>query len=328
MKFLTIGCGSIGQKHISNLKWLGHDVYGCETDFDRAEKVRKKYAIEVFLGLEEALKFNYDGALICTPTKFHVSIAIEIARRGIALFIEKPLSDTLEQIEELTLILKEKQLISLVGCNTRFLPSLQLAKQLIENNEIGKVLSVRGECGFYLPYWHPEEDYRKEYSANKSLGGGVIFDDIHEIDLLYWMFGKVEELFCFSTRVSQLEIDTEDLAEIFFKFKSGMIAQIHLDYIQRTYRKSYKFIGESGVVVWDYIKQRVEMYSAKTNQHHVFEECLNVSHNVMMIEEMKHFVNCIRENKKSMNDAFFATDVLKLALACHESSDKKVMITI
>ena len=320
MDFLVVGCGSIGQRHIRNLILLGHQVYGCEIDYKKASQVKKKYKIEVFEDLKKALIKKYDGALICTPTSLHIPLSLELAKAGINLFIEKPLSNNLQGIDELLEIVKKNNLVSLVGCNTRFLPSFKLVRKMIKQGKIGKVLSVKVECGFYLPYWHPYEDYRKMYSANKSLGGGVILDDIHEIDSLMWLFGKVRKVFCYADKISNLDIDTEDIAEIFLKFESGVVAQIHLDYLQRTYRRYYEFIGEKGIIIWDYITQKVELYKEKTNQWEVFQESINTNREIMFIDEIKHFINCIKRKEQSVNDISSAKKILEVALACYESA--------
>ena len=328
MHFLVIGCGSIGQRHIKNLIGLGHKVSVCEQDPTRADRIKKLYRIEVFNDLEKALADSekYAGALICTPTSLHVSNAIKAAKRGLHLFIEKPLSDGVKKISELRRIIKQKRLVAFVGCNIRFLPSLNQVKKLIDAGAIGKVLSVRGSRGFYLPYWRPGQDYTKSYSAQKKLGGGVILDDIHDIDLLYWLFSDVREVFCVTGKISKLKIDTEDIAEIFMRFKTGVIAQIHLDYLQRTYRSNYEFIGEKGVIVWNYITQKIRLYPEKSNRCRVFEKSINASHDSMYIEEIKHFIDCIKGKSKAVNDLKQARDVLKIAFACRESAKRKKMV--
>lgn len=328
MHFLVIGCGSIGQRYIKILKSLGHRVSGYEKEPRRAKQVEKICNIEIFDNKSQALTRQYDGAFVCTPTNLHISISIELAKRNINLFIEKPISNSLKRIDELSEIVDKKHLVVLVGCNTRFLPNFQLAKKLINQDRIGRVLSVKVECGFYLPYWHPYEDYRKGYSANRHMGGGVILDDIHELDSLYWFFGQVKEVFCFADKISSLDIDTEDIAEIFLKFKSGIIAQIHLDYIQRTYRRYYEFIGEKGIIIWDYIRQSVQLYSKKTNQGQFFQESINTNREIMFINEVKHFINCIAGKDKSINDISFAKNVLRVALACYKSKQKNEVVKL
>jgi predicted dehydrogenase len=326
MHFLVVGCGSIGQRHIRNIKALGYRVSAYEIDRIKRDCVREKYGIQVFSSLDEALREKYSAALICTPTRMHVSIAIKIAKQRIHLFIEKPLSDSHASLEALSEIVKKNKLVALVACNTRFFPSFKLAKKLLEEKRIGKILSVRVQCGFYLPYWHPYEDYRTSYSANRKLGGGVILDDIHEIDSLYWFFGKVKEVFCLADKISNLEINTEDIAEITLRFKSGVVAQVHLDYLQRTYRRSYEFIGEKGIIVWDYRKQTVELFTKEANRKVVYEENINTDREKMFVDEIRHFVNCINGKEKSINGLDSAREILKIALICQKSAKKKGII--
>lgn len=328
MNFLVVGCGSIGQRHIRNLKNLGHHVYGCEPDLKKARQISDRYKINVFTRIEAAFRSEYNGVFICTPTSTHIQLALKAARKGLNLFIEKPLSNNLKGIDELRKIANRKKITVLVGCNIRFLPSIRRIKKTIKDKRIGKVLSVRGSCGFYLPYWHPKEDYRKGYSANKKLGGGVILDDIHELDLLYWLFGDIREVFCYKDRTSKLGIDTEDCAEIFLKFKSGVIAQIHLDYLQRTYRKNYEFIGEKGIITWDYIKQIIEVFGKKPNQKSIFQESINTNHEVMFIEELKHFFRCIEGREKSINNIDAAKRTLQIALCCHRSAKERKTVRL
>lgn len=328
MNFLVIGCGSIGQRHIRNLKNLGHQICGYERDPFRAKQVGEQYGIEIFTDFKAALRRKYDGAFICTPTSLHIPVSIELAKKGINLFIEKPISNSLKNIDKLVTIINKKYLVSLIGCNMRFSSGLKLVKRIMDENKIGKILSVKIEYGFYLPYWHPYEDYRKGYSANKSLGGGVILDDIHEIDMLCWLFGEVKEVFCFADKISNLEIDTEDVAEIFLKFKKGTIAQIHLDYLQQTYRRYYEFIGEKGLVAWDYVTQSVKLYSMRTGHWKVFHKSINPNSEIMFIDEVKHFISCIRHKKQSVNDISSARKTLEVALACYNSARKRKIITL
>lgn len=328
MRFLVIGCGSIGKRHINNLKALGHTVTGCEKDPSRARRTEKEHNIEVLMDLDEALLRGCDGAFICTPTSSHLTMAFKVVKKGINLFIEKPVSDRLDELDKLSKTVRDKGLVALVGCNLRFSSGFRLVRKLIESGKIGEVRSAKAECGFYLPYWHPDEDYRGAYSAKKRLGGGVIFDDIHEIDAMYALFGRVKEVFCFAGKLSDLDIDTEDVAEIFLNFASGVIAQVHLDYLQRTYRRYYEIIGEKGVIVWNVLTQTVELYSEKTNQRRVFQEGIYANHDLMFMAQIKHFVKCIKDGARSANGISSAKEVLEIAMACHESAKKKEMIRI
>ena len=216
----------------------------------------------------------------------------------------------------------------LVGCNLRFFPSLQLVKRLVEEGRIGRPLAARAQCGYYLPFWHPDSDYRKGYSANRDSGGGVILDSIHEFDYLRWLLGEVTEVFCYAGKVSNLEIDTEDTADILLRFRPGVIANVHLDYLQRTYRRSCELIGEEGVIVWDYISQVVSLYGKVDRNVEVYLENINVERNHMFMEEMKHFVACIQGEEKPALDAEGGRAVLQIALAAKTSAVERRIINL
>jgi len=234
MKLLVIGCGSIGERHIRNLKALSvGDIIANDISVNRLVEIEKAYGIKTYIDIEEALAQKPDAVLIATPTSSHLPQALVASKRGCHLFIEKPLSHTLDGVDELIEIVAQKKLVALISCNMRFHHSILLMKELLDRGSIGKVISARLQSGFYLPDWHPDEDYRESYSANKHLGGGVILDGIHEIDYIRWFLGEIRQVFCFAGKFSNLEIDTEDIAEILLKFETGAIAEIHLDYIQR-----------------------------------------------------------------------------------------------
>src|ERR1051326_8262386 len=173
MTFLVIGCGSIGQRHVRNLRSVGIDVIACDPNPARRDEVTKRYGIRVFESLEAALDQRLDAAYICSPSNTHVQIAMQVARRAIHLFIEKPLSHSLEGIEDLQREAENRGLVVLVGCNMLFLGTLVRVKQALDERRIGNVVSARGQVGYYLPYWHPHEDYRGGYSAKSSLGGEI-----------------------------------------------------------------------------------------------------------------------------------------------------------
>lgn len=329
MKFLVIGCGSVGERHIRNLKsFFTKDIIACDVKKERLQLMEKKYDIETYNDIEKALNQQVSAVLICTPTSTHIPIALSVANKGRHLFVEKPLSHTLGGVGQFIRIVQEKKLVTLVGCNTRFFASMKFVKKLLDSSSIGKVLSVRASCGFYLPYWHPQGDYRKDYTANKSLGGGIILDDIHEIDYLRWLLGEVNEVFCISGKVSNLEMDTEDFAAILLKFESGIVAEVHLDCLQRSYRRSCELIGERGIIIWDYIEESVRLFTEKEKKWQVFSKDLKTGKNEMFIAEMKHFIDCIEGKDIPINNVIEAKRVLEIALAAKESAQTRKIVKV
>lgn len=329
MKFLVIGCGSIGKRHIGNLKILSvGDIIASDVRMDRCKEVEKAYGIKTYVDLEEALEQKPDVVLIATPTSLHLPQALAAAKRGCHLFIEKPLSHTLDGVDEFIGIVTQKNLVALIGCNMRFHHSIVLMKELLDKGSIGKVISARLQAGFYLPDWHPYEDYRESYSASKHLGGGVILDGIHEIDYIRWFLGEVRQVFCFAGKFSDIEIDTEDMAEILLKFETGAIAEVHLDYIQRIRGCSCQLIGDGGTIIWEQNEATVKFYSAENGYWQVYPEPFDYGINEMYIKQTEHFLRCIEKREQPMGNEKEAKRVLEVALAAKESARTGKIISL
>ena len=321
MLILVVGCGSIGKRHIRNLMHIDAGrIIACDARSERARDVEEQYGVTTFDSFEQALCQAPDVALVCTPPSAHVSVALSAAQNGCHLFIEKPLSDSLDGIDELAAVVARNRLVTLVGCNMRFHPGVAMVKSLLEQEGVGRVLCARVQAGQYLPDWHPWEDYRHGYSANKKLGGGVILDGVHEIDYLRWLLGEVKSVFCLSGKFSSLDIDTEDMAEILLSFVCGAIAEVHLDYIQRAYGRSCQIIGEEGTILWDFSDNQVRSYSARLKEWQTWHQPADYDINAMYLEEMRHFVDCIREQARPSQDLGNARRVLEIALAAKQSS--------
>jgi len=327
-KFLVIGCGSIGKRHIKNLLYLGiKNIIAFDTRNDRLREMNKEFKIETFARLENALADGVNFVLICTPTSLHIPNALLAARKGCHLFIEKPLSDSLNGIDELIKEVEHKNLITLVACNYRFHPGLQKVKKILKEGIVGNVLSVRAQYGQYLPDCRPWEDYRLIYSAYRCLGGGIILDRIHELDYLRWLFGEVKEIFCLGGHFSKLEIDTEDIAEIILQFENGAVASVHLDYVRRTYDCSLEIIGEQGIIQWCYQDNNLRWYTSTKSKWEAIQ-WKNYNGNEMYIEEMRHFLRILSGKEESIQDIKEGKKVLEIALAAKRSMEKRKIITL
>lgn len=329
LRFLVIGCGSIGKRHISNLIALNmEDILAFDVRNDRRDEVESRFGIATLDNLEDAWGHRPDVALITVPSSLHIPLALQAAKHGCHLFIEKPLSDRMEGVDVLLEVVRERNLVTLVGCNMRFHPGLVKIKSLLNEDAIGKVIAARVEVGQYLPDWHPWEDYRKSYSANRSLGGGVILDAIHEIDYIRWLLGEVREVFCFADKLSALEIDTEDTAAILMRFENGIIGEVHMDYVQRAYSRTCRIIGEEGTILWDFTDNQVKLYLAKAQEWKVFKLANDFQLNQMYVEEMRHFLRCLSGKGRATLDVFEAKSVLEIALAAKKSAEvgKKIDI--
>lgn len=315
-RILIAGLGSIGLRHLNNLLQLGEkDLLLLRT---RNEPVKEAPDLPVFTNLQDALAQKPDAVIISNPTSHHMETALQAARAGCHLFVEKPLSHTWDQVETLLAIVKEKGLIGMVGFDMHFDPGLQKVRELLKESTIGHVTAIQAQVGQYLPDWHPWEDYRKGVSARVETGGGVILDLIHEIDYVTWLMGKAKEVVSMNGRVSHLEIETEDTASILIRFESNAIGTINLDYIQRTLSRSCRIVGEEGTITWDLMNQKVSWFLAKDKAWHDFSYA-GFQRNDRFLAEMKHFLDCLQGKAQPEVNLESGSLSLKIALAAKES---------
>lgn len=322
IKALIVGLGSIGKRHETNLKQLG------VTDFLYLHHGKEdKKVPHHYYRLEDAINEKPTIAIITNPSSLHVPLATKLARAGIHLFIEKPLSNTLRGVNTLTSEAKKKKLVVMVGLNFRFHPQVQKIRELLETGVIGKALSADIAVGQYLPDWHPGEDYRKNYTAREDLGGGVALTLIHEIDYAGFWFGKAKTVFALLDRVSNLGIETEDVAEFLVKYKNGTLTHIHLDYLARAPFRTANIIGEKGTITWNYFTKEIKLYTSAKSAWDTFPEP-QFDRNDMFMLEMKAFLDAVDGRTQSPIDLGEALESLKVVLAGKKASKQKKIVLI
>lgn len=294
MKFLIAGYGSIGRRHLRNLKALGENdilLYRTQKSTLPDEEI---VGIPTETDLAAALAHRPDAVIIANPTALHLDVAIPAAEMGCHILMEKPVSHSMERTGELKAALQKGGGKLLVGFQFRYHPGLHAVYRALSGNVIGKPLSVRVEWGEYLPGWHPWEDYRQSYSARADLGGGVALTLSHPLDYLRWLFGEVAGLWGFSGKVSGLELDVDDVAEIGLRFESGTIASVHLDYYHQPAVHRFEIACERGTIQWDNATGEMSQYSAGDCRMEIFTPPVDFERNTMFLDELRHFMAVMR----------------------------------
>ena len=321
-----MGYGSIGKRHVNNLLLIPDiEIIICTHRHDMDNELKNK--CKIIESLDECINEKPIAAIISNVTSLHIQTALKLASAGLHLFIEKPLSNNLENMEKLLDIVCERKLVTFMGFNLRFHECIKKIKELLENNTIGKIISVNAESGSYLPDWHPYEDYRNSYASKENLGGGVVLTCIHEIDYLHWFFGEIKELFAMTGKFSDLKIEVDDLASVTMKFSNNIIVELHLDFFQKPDFRCCKIIGTNGTIYWDSMDNIVKVYDIKLKKWIEKINIINYERNDMYVDEMKYFLDCVSINKNTNNDIKNGISTLKIALDVIESSKSKRMIS-
>lgn len=335
MKVLFAGLGSIGQRHVRNLRTLLGDqveilayrangdspVLNADMTVKQGAVPETTYNIRSFSNLDDALGEKPDAVFVTNPNSLHLPVALAAAKAGCHLFIEKPLADSLDGVEELIDMVERKNLVAFVAYQFRFHPGLRWIKNLLQEQRLGRLVSAHIVNGEYLPDWHPYEDYRQGHAARRALGGGALRIQTHEFDYALWLFGMPRRVYAVGGHLSGLEIDVEDSVDVLLSCedRGGLLpVHIHLDYVQRPPQRICEVIGDAGKVQYDFYSNQVVMHDlqARTTQQVHFN---GFERNQMFLDELRHFVDCLRGETQPIVDLRESVRSLRFSLLADES---------
>ena len=331
MRVLIVGLGSIGRRHLVNLKNLMPStqvtVYHQHTKPADVSGPNALADATVY-SLEDAVTSRPDAAIIASPASKHVETALALAKHRIPSFTEKPLSHALDGSDDLLSECRARQVPLMVGYCLRFHPSLRVFKNALAEGAIGRPLYLRAEAGQYLPDWRPGQVYCKSVSARKELGGGAVLELSHELDYARWLMGEVQEVSASVAKVSDLDIDVEDTAEIVLRFAGGQVGSVHLDMVQRPAKRQCRVVGVSGTIEWDGITGAVKLFRVETATWDTLCPGNTVDPNQMYLDELRHFLDCVAEGKPPAVTGEDGKKALEIALAAKQSSKEKRVVPL
>ena len=321
---LIVGLGSIGSRH---LRLIRHLLPFADIRVLRREStdVLPEGANGCFADMEQALAFAPQIAVVATPSPFHMDAAMLLARRGVHLLVEKPLSNDVQRVDELIALCQTQRVVLMTGYNMRYMPSLNHFRDLVLKAYVGRALSVRCEVGQYLPSWRPGIDHLQSTSANKALGGGALLELSHELDYLRWIFGEVVWINASLSQQSNLTADVEDTAHLIFGFlaESGakqLVGRLDADMYRHDTTRVCTVIGESGSLRWNGLSGTVEAFTSETSRWQTLFE-----HQPMRDEsylsQLKSFFACVQEGSTPLVSGEDGLGVLRWIDACRRSSD-------
>ena len=344
MKALFIGLGSIGQRHLRNLRKLAGDsveviayrakrqvpVLNDKFQVDENANLAEKYNVREFDDLDEALNERPEIVFITNPTSHHVDVALKAAKAGCHLFIEKPIDSCIDRVDELVELVSSKGLITTVAYQLRFHPGLNQVYRWLQEKRIGNLLSVSIRQGEYLPGFHPYEDYRISYASRKELGGGVILTQIHEFDYALWFFGLPRRIVAIGGKYSYLEVDVEDTATILMECKCDdrmLPVTLTLDYLQKPPDRNCIIVGDQGKIVWDFHSGHTTLIPMGGEEKKVFDFS-QFDRPSMFVDELKQFLNAVSGKGSTIVDLQCGIDSLRMALAARESLETGEIVSL
>lgn len=248
MKVLLIGYGSIGKRHhevllslenITSIDIVSKQVLKNQNSFFMMEDIKDLNIYDYFIIASETVKHYEQLKYICSKVN------------NKKILVEKPLYD--KTYKDFTC--KNKIFIAY---NLRFHPILQKLKVLLENEKVYYANIIAGQ---YLPTWRPEQDYTKSYSADLTQGGGVLRDLSHELDYIHWLFGEISIIKAINSKISDLEINSDDIFTALCKNKTGTLINLSLDYISKVPFRNILIHTQEKTITANLVLNTLEIYN-------------------------------------------------------------------
>ena len=301
MKILIIGLGSIARKHLLALRQLEQnlEVYALRTSCNH-EKQEGIISIYNWDEVPKSLSF----AMVCNPTSEHYKSIQNLLPYNIPLFIEKPPFSNLDGLETLLKKIKEKGIRTYTAFNFRFHPVLNWVNLNLADK---RIIEVMVYCGSYLPKWRPGKDYRDTYSARSEMGGGVHLDLIHELDYIFWMFGEPDSIQSNFLKVSDLEINSYDIARYWLVYEKFTVSLI-LNYYRRDSKRQLEIVFEDITWTIDLVNGTVVDSVGKT----LYENKNPISETYR--SQMEYFLTGLNKSEEYFNNIFQSSKLLEYAL--------------
>jgi spore coat polysaccharide biosynthesis protein SpsF (cytidylyltransferase family)/predicted dehydrogenase len=322
MKVVVIGAGSIGVRQATLLhRLVAPEILIVEPDAGRRAAFLRAVPARPLESLDLALDEHPDAAIICSPTSMHVPHCLRALRADCHVLLEKPISNNLDDVNLLRDEARSRERVVLVSCNFRFDPALSQMKEWIQSGLVGRVLTCRASYGQDLRQCRPGRDYRTVYASNKAMGGGILLDSVHEIDYLSWFFGPVESVSAVTGKLSDLEMDTEDSANLLLRFKSGPRGLVQLDYFRPEYNRSCEVIGTEGILQWSYSPKTMRYFSCRSGLWSTRALDDDGATDNMYSQQLRHFLGCIAGEKEPAQSIDDAANTLDVVLSAARSAE-------
>ena len=317
-RLAIIGLGSIGKRHLRLITEIRPDIeiivmrsgYGdaCKED---------KLATKIVHSIDEVVNEGVQAAIVSSPATLHLEQSLELAKRGVHLLIEKPISHTSDGVDELLKILDKNNLKAMVGYVLRHDRGAIKFKKWLDSKIKGKILHARIECGSYLPDWRPDQDYKKTVSALPELGGGVLLELSHELDYLHWFFGKSKDVQAHIKNSSALDINVEDQVDLLITSDRGHCISVQIDFNRRYAERKCRVLTTEGEITWDAVNKNVTC--RMVNKDSLCYEYSNEKDYIYRAQ-LEVFIDCIENNSIPTVTVEDGINVVKLIDAAHDAA--------
>jgi len=328
-RVLVLGCGSIGERHIRCMTAVGGDgveIIACDTRQERLDAMTELYGVaDTAISYDDADLSDVDAVMVCTPTHLHIDPAMRAAEAGCHLFVEKPISNTLDGVSELVKLCRDRELILQMGYVMRHHPNLKEIKALLDIGKIGEVNMAQIKSGYFIGKYRPE--YSQLYWAHAATGGGVIWDASHQQDWIQWLLGPITHVAAMRAHfMLDIDEDVEDSAVMMLRFAGGAMGSVSLSNCQQNYKGGVELNGTKGSIEWSYGDSEVRIYTEddKSWRSHSAE----YERDVFFTNQASNFLGALRGEERPAVVGEDGLRALMVSLAAYESCETGKVVEI
>lgn len=335
LKYAIIGCGRIAAKHFEAANKTGYRLVAlCDISpkalkhFITVNNIDEKKVcmfttVDAMIGV-----IDLDVVAIATPSGVHYEVARKCINKGIHVIIEKPITLSLKEADELIEICNQKNIIATVCHQNRFNQSVQEVKKIVDNKRMKRILYA---CAHVR--WCRDDNYYNNDSWRGTWnydGGALMNQGIHNVDLLRWLCGgAVKEVFAYIDRLNHDNIEVEDVALATVLFNNGSYGTIEVTtdiFPENLEETLYLFGDEATIKLGGKSVNTIETWKVKSDKRDInfvkskFSECPNTIYGNGHIILYKNFAEAVIKKQCPYITLKDARDSLELVLAIYKSA--------
>lgn len=295
----VVGVGNMGRNHARVYHELMREGFGVELvgvadkDPGRARAVAEAYGTRAYTDYRDLLREGVDAVSIAVPTRLHRDVALDFIRSGVHVLVEKPIAATYSEAVDMVREAREHGVILMVGHIERFNPAVQKFRELIERGMLGRPLVLTARRVGPLP--------------PQIRDVGVTIDlAIHDVDVIHYVTGK--EIVGMTIRGGSAlhPMNHEDYTVILMELEDGILGVIEANWLTPYKLRRLYATGDKAVAELDYIQQTLVLHDSE------FTVNVKIEKSEPLKNELRHFIECIRDDKKPLIDGEEAAGIIKM----------------
>ncbi|EME69325.1 oxidoreductase [Paramagnetospirillum caucaseum] len=315
MRALFLGLGGVGQRHLRNLRRLHPEAeiravrtkgrafeINNDLTIDESVDVMDKYRVTALPDLATGLAWAPDLAVVSTPSALHVEHCLALLESGVPVMVEKPAATDSKGYAHLEEAAAKAGLPLMVAYQQRFNPLVARLRTLLAAGRVGRVQSLEVTVHSHMPSWHGYEKPGEFYAGQRALGGGVVMTEIHELDLLGWLFGPASNIHAVGGTTGEWAIDVEDSVAAIMEFQvegRRVPAAVSLSFVQNPPARRFVVNGSKGRLTMELPKLAITIEEA--GRPPLAEQLPDFDRNELFLAELSHFLDCVARRAEPLS---------------------------